>query len=197
VTAASLNILFVCHANLCRSPMAEHLFRRAIEARLGDDAGAVEVHSAGTDAWADQPMHPFAIGILREHGADVSDFRTRRLSPAAVTRADVVLTAAREQRASAVLMQPAAVKRTFTLPQFARLAGQVVTVGPLAAADPAERLRELVERIPMMRGQLPVPPAEHDEIADPARQPIETFRRCGTQIDRLVTDLAAIIVPRR
>ncbi|MCA2214065.1 arsenate reductase/protein-tyrosine-phosphatase family protein [Jidongwangia harbinensis] len=194
---ASLTVLFVCHANLCRSPMAEHLFRRAVDARLDDGAGAVEVQSAGTDAWADQPMHPFAIGILRERGADVSDFRTRRLNPAAVTRADVVLTAAREQRAAAVLMQPAAVKRTFTLPQFARLAGQVVAVGPLAATDPAGRLRELVERIPMMRGQLPAPPAGQDEIADPVRQPIEGFRRCGTEIDRLVTDLAAIIVPRR
>jgi protein-tyrosine phosphatase len=197
VTAVSPNILFVCHANLCRSPMAELLFRRAVDARLGDRAGIVEVHSAGTDAWADQPMHPFAIGILREHGADVSGFRTRRLNPAMVTRADVVLTATREQRAAAVLMQPAAVKRTFTLPQFARLAGRVLAVGPLAGAHPAERMRELIERIPMMRGQLPVPPAEHDEIADPVRQPIDTFRRCGTQIDRLVTDLAAIIAPHR
>lgn len=49
VPAVRLRVCFVCTGNICRSPMAEQVFR----ARLGDAglAGLVEVDSAGTDGW--------------------------------------------------------------------------------------------------------------------------------------------------
>ena len=60
-------ILVVCTGNVCRSPSAEGLLRRAFDDRLG--AGAVAVTSAGTAGWEGSP--PTA-------GVDRRDRRARR-----------------------------------------------------------------------------------------------------------------------
>ena len=74
-------ILFVCHANLCRSPMAESLTRSALADRLGAAAARVDVASAGTHAEPGMSMHPYAEHVLRERGApDPGRFRSRRVT---------------------------------------------------------------------------------------------------------------------
>src|SRR3569833_1823691 len=40
-------VTFVCTGNICRSPMAEHIFRRHVE----DEGLDVEVDSSGTGHW--------------------------------------------------------------------------------------------------------------------------------------------------
>ncbi|MET9350965.1 low molecular weight protein-tyrosine-phosphatase [Streptomyces termitum] len=60
-------VCFVCTGNICRSPMAEHVFRRRVEeAGLG---GVVEVDSAGTDGWHEgDGADPRTVAVLEEHG---------------------------------------------------------------------------------------------------------------------------------
>ncbi|GGJ91538.1 hypothetical protein GCM10010123_21680 [Pilimelia anulata] len=126
-------ILVVCRANLCRSPMAERLAAAALGPR-------VQVASAGTHARDDQPMHPHAAEVLRRAGLLDEGFRSRRLDPVLLHGADLVLTASRAERAACVRLVPAAVGRTFTLLQFARLAAALPhadrIAGPRAAAEP-------------------------------------------------------------
>lgn len=44
-----INVLFVCLGNICRSPMAEAIFKRLVEeAGLTDE---ITVDSAGTGSW--------------------------------------------------------------------------------------------------------------------------------------------------
>lgn len=66
-----LRILFVCSGNICRSPLAEALFKRqAEEAGLG---GRFEVDSAGThDYHEGQPADPRACRVGRRHGLAVT-----------------------------------------------------------------------------------------------------------------------------
>ncbi|MFE5968628.1 low molecular weight protein-tyrosine-phosphatase [Streptomyces sp. NPDC056463] len=60
-------VCFVCTGNICRSPMAESVFRaRVEEAGL---AGAVEVDSAGTGGWHEgDAADPRTVAVLEEHG---------------------------------------------------------------------------------------------------------------------------------
>jgi protein-tyrosine phosphatase len=61
------HIVFVCSGNICRSPMAELVFRaRLDDAGLGD---AVRVTSAGTGPWhAGEPADERARATLKAHG---------------------------------------------------------------------------------------------------------------------------------
>ena len=68
-------VLFVCHANMCRSPMAEYIARRLLAAH------PVTVASAGTDAVDGTPMHPYAIDLAAGTGADPTGFRAGKLRP--------------------------------------------------------------------------------------------------------------------
>ncbi|NJC81135.1 arsenate reductase/protein-tyrosine-phosphatase family protein [Planosporangium mesophilum] len=184
-TGDGFRMLIVCHANICRSPMVERLARQAFESRLGPAAKAVEISSAGTHARSDWAMHPNTEYVLREYGADVSDFASRRLTPDLVASADLVLAADREQRSACVTLVPSALRRTFTLKQFGRLAA-AVPAHRLAAGSPHERLAALRDEALIVRSEVPfVPPAE-DDLADPVREPIEAFAYCSQEISEVL-----------
>ncbi|MEW1749340.1 low molecular weight protein-tyrosine-phosphatase [Streptomyces angustmyceticus] len=64
---APFRICFVCTGNICRSPMAESVFR----ARLAEDGldGLVEVDSAGTGGWHEGAgADPRTVAVLRAGG---------------------------------------------------------------------------------------------------------------------------------
>ncbi|HKT02033.1 MAG TPA: low molecular weight phosphatase family protein [Rugosimonospora sp.] len=164
-------ILFVCHANICRSPMAERLARRTLGA---------DVSSAGTHAWHGAEMHEYTRQILAERGAGTTPHASRPLVPELLAAADLVLTMSRNQRAAAVTLLPAAARRTFTLRQFGRLAA---ATGP-GGGD----LRGLLDRVRGVREQ-PVGP-EHDELVDPVSGPVEGFRACADEIQRVLDVIA-------
>lgn len=66
-----MHVVFVCSGNICRSPVAEKVFARAVE-RAGL-AGRVTVSSAGTGAWhVGGPADDRAAALLVAHGYDVA-----------------------------------------------------------------------------------------------------------------------------
>lgn len=80
-------LLFVCTANICRSPVAEEIARM-----YGEERGwAVEVRSAGVHALADQPAAPNMIRAARELGGDISRHRSSPLTEEHVRWADRIL----------------------------------------------------------------------------------------------------------
>lgn len=88
-------ILFVCTGNICRSPLAEALLRRAVAERSLE----IEVSSAGTGAWENAPASEGAYLVAMEKGLDLSSHRARLLTRELVQQADLVLTMARHHRA--------------------------------------------------------------------------------------------------
>ena len=82
-----MKLLFVCTGNICRSPMAEVIARRLLEARGRPD---VVVGSAGTAAYEGSPASEGAYLIALEHGLDLSTHSARPLTVDLVAEADLV-----------------------------------------------------------------------------------------------------------
>jgi protein-tyrosine phosphatase len=201
------SVLFVCHANLCRSPMAERLAELAVARRLGapieptgtphtgtPHTGALRFASAGTHAAAGDPMHRHSVRTLFEYGASRRPFHTRRVCEALLTGADLVLTANREQRAHCVRLAPATLRRTFTLREFGRLCG---ATGPGSVPDgpPAERMRHLVRAAATARADFQPDAAQDDDLPDPVGQPLESFLSCAGTIWAAVAVMADRLIP--
>jgi protein-tyrosine phosphatase len=64
-----VRLLFVCHANMCRSPLAHGMFIHLAKER--GLAERFEVDSAGTWALEGVPPHPGSVAVAQEHGFDL------------------------------------------------------------------------------------------------------------------------------
>jgi protein-tyrosine-phosphatase len=89
-------ILFVCTGNICRSPLAEALLKRALHERGVEE---VTVESAGTGAWDGAPASEGAYLVALERGLDLSGHRARLLTRELVEDAAMIFTMARHHRA--------------------------------------------------------------------------------------------------
>jgi sulfate adenylyltransferase len=172
--AEPIRVLFVCTANICRSPYLELRARQL----LGPDSG-VEVSSAGTRGFDVEPVSDTMGAEFARHGTDSSAFRSRPLTGDLIDHADLVLTAEAEHRTWLLEDRPAAFRKTFTLGQFAASAG---------AADPALHGRDLIAALESRRVQAA---PEHD-IADPYRRGPEAAARAAVQMEELL----AVVVER-
>lgn len=83
-------ILFVCMGNICRSPMAEGVFRHlAAEAGIAD---GVTIDSAGTIGYHEgDPPDGRGMETARGHGVDLSAQRARRVVDQDFERFDYIL----------------------------------------------------------------------------------------------------------
>ena len=83
-------VLFVCHGNICRSPMAEAVFRHMLEERgLGErfavDSAAVSAEEIGN------PVYPEANRTLVAHGLPASNHHAWQLTRADYDRYDFLI----------------------------------------------------------------------------------------------------------
>lgn len=94
-TRPELRVLFVCTANICRSPLAEGLLRHRL--RMDGLAARVQVHSAGTAAMRGLRPDPRVIQMAAEQGVRLGRIRSRRLTTKILSRSDYVLVMDRSQ----------------------------------------------------------------------------------------------------
>lgn len=172
----AFEILLVCLGNVCRSPLAEHVLRMRIGELLPDGGdGAVHVSSAGVRALAGQPMDGNATAELRRLGGDASAFRARQLTSAIVERADLVLTATRALRSRVLEEAPRALKRTFTMREFATIVGSA-TFGE----QHLDGTEKVVATAASWRGSVTL---DDYDIADPIGRSAEFHRAVAEVVD--------------
>jgi RpiB/LacA/LacB family sugar-phosphate isomerase len=106
-------ILFVCTGNICRSPMAEGLFRHAVKGRTD-----YRVMSAGVGAIDGQSPSAHGVRALREIGIDISRQRSRMLTAEVVQQADYIFGMTHSHVDSINLLYPWAAEKTFLLREF-------------------------------------------------------------------------------
>ncbi|MDE7361860.1 MAG: low molecular weight phosphotyrosine protein phosphatase [Oscillospiraceae bacterium] len=84
-----MKILFVCHGNICRSPMAEYIMRDMCRKRGITD---VETASAATSTEElGNPVHRGTAGVLRRLGIDFSAKRARQITLADYAEYDLLI----------------------------------------------------------------------------------------------------------
>ncbi|TMQ01605.1 MAG: ribose 5-phosphate isomerase B [Verrucomicrobia bacterium] len=106
-------ILFVCTGNVCRSPMAEGIFRHAVKGR-----GDFRVLSAGVGAIEGQPPSAHAVQALAELGIDISQQRSRMLTAELVNQADYIFGMTHGDVDAVNLLYPQAAEKIFLLREF-------------------------------------------------------------------------------
>jgi low molecular weight protein-tyrosine phosphatase len=84
------SVLFVCLGNICRSPLAEGVFRAVAEAR--GQGGDVLIDSAGTGGWhAGSAPDPRSISIAARYGIDIAGQKARKICAADFERFNLIL----------------------------------------------------------------------------------------------------------
>ena len=158
-----MQVLVVCHANVCRSRVAEVLLAQRL-APLGATvvSAGVEVGDAPDDGLG---LCPSAAAYLRERGLTPTAYPPRELTAELVEQCDLVLTLDREVGGAVASLAPRARSRTFRLMWAATAATYVagfVAAGELppgaSPIDPAwdldARWRWLVAELDAARGHL-------------------------------------------
>ena len=161
-------ILFVCTANICRSPYLELRARQL----LGPDAG-VEVSSAGTHGFDASPVSDTMEAEFARWGTRVDGFRSRPATGEMIDAADVVLTAEAAHRTRLLEERPGAFRKVFTLGQF---------VASAEAADPSLHGRALLHALESRR----LPASPDLDLADPYRRGPEAARRAAVTMERML-----------
>jgi len=128
-------VLFVCVGNVCRSPLGERLLR----VRLPEDRFAVS--SAGVNALEGAPISPDTVVELTARGGRADGFVARRLVDDMLHEADLVLVATRQLRSRVLAETPSALRRTFTVREFAALLDEVDSDDPREIVAQAADLR--------------------------------------------------------
>ncbi len=75
-------IMFVCHGNICRSPMAEFIFRDMVKRKHLEDKFSVSSCATSTEEiWSDigNPVYPPAKAELAKHGLSCEGKRAVQL----------------------------------------------------------------------------------------------------------------------
>jgi protein-tyrosine phosphatase len=163
----SFTVLYVCTGNVCRSPMAELLFRGWVS----PDADIV-VASAGTDALVGHGIDRSSASALGQLGIDPSRHRARQFEAWMAADADLILTAERSHRDVVMTALPSAYKRTFTMKEFARTS-RYVSPGP-----PVQVIAE-VAGARHLDGQVA---EDDDNMPDPYRGLIAAARTIAQQV---------------
>lgn len=184
-----VRVLFVCTANICRSPMAAALFTAHARRR----GASPEVLSAGTDAgrasMPDRPP-PEVYEVMAPRGIDLHEHQSRALSEGVLLEADLVIGMARRHVQESVLLDPSCFTRAFTLKELVRRAG---SVGSPPTGDELARWVGVAHgdrtRVALARRDTA------DDIADPYGGPLTAYRECALELDELTMALATLLWP--
>jgi tRNA threonylcarbamoyl adenosine modification protein (Sua5/YciO/YrdC/YwlC family) len=108
---STVDIIFVCSSNTCRSPLAAEICKKQLAARLGCDTERLEmfgykIRSAGVMAPLEKPIRQEAVNLANELGFDLSRHISTPLVPRDLLCCDLILAMQQEHRDRIISFYP-------------------------------------------------------------------------------------------
>lgn len=150
--ASTKTILFVCTGNTCRSYMAEVISKNYLTG-LGANGYGIEVISAGTGVFADEPPTPEAKAVMLEQGMYMEEHSSRLITPELVKKADLILVMTQRHKSHIIKLVPEASEKVHLLMEYGFDCERNENNGP-----------------------------DNLDILDPFGQPLEYYRLCADQL---------------
>jgi protein-tyrosine phosphatase len=176
------DVVVLCTANICRSPMAAALLTR----RLAALGVTVPVRSAGMISSGDPP-HPEVITVMASYGLQIVSHRSRIVCAADLASASLVLAMARDNLRHAAIIEPGAWPQAFTLKELVRRGEEI---GPRLPGEPLPRWLSRVhagrQRTSLLGDSL------DDDVVDPAGGPLRAYAETASLLDHLVKRLTEL-----
>ena len=120
-----LSVLFVCHGNICRSPLAEAYFRSLVK----KDGRSMTVCSAGLETTPGKPADPRAKAVAIEHRLSLGEHTTTQVHMELLDQSDLILVMEMGQRDRIEALYPKSKGKVVLL-------GRFDSGGSLEIADP-------------------------------------------------------------
>ena len=178
-------VLLVCTANQCRSPLAGAVLSAAVKARSID----VEVETAGL-AGEGMPATDLTMTMAERRGLDLTNHRSGELSPDLLASADLILGMERLHVREAVVAVPSTWPRAFTLKEFVRRAG------PVGARPRGEPLVTWIARVHEGRERSDLLGASSvDDLADPTGGTVAEHEDTVEELEALLAQVVQLAWP--
>jgi len=179
----TFRVMFVCTGNICRSAVAEQVFR-AYYAGL-----PISFSSAGTAALVGSGMPIEAATISLERNGSPEQHAGRQLDKALVEDSDLVIALTREHRSEIVRTLPRANRFTFTLREMAILLESAASDDDFVLKrEPGDSLvtvlRKAIPAIAAERAYATHPADANDyDVIDPFRRSQDVYDQMAEEID--------------
>lgn len=100
-----MQVIFVCLGNICRSPMAEAMFRQMVEQAHLSKQITIDSAATSTEEEGNSP-HPGAQATMRRHGLDPAGLVSRPITQKDFTSANYIICMDDANKADLLKMAP-------------------------------------------------------------------------------------------
>lgn len=109
-----MKVMFICTGNICRSAMAEGMFRKMTE-NMND----IEVYSCGIYAETGDYATYNAVEAAKEYNTDISSHRATNIRESKIEEMDLILCATISHKQSVLYLYPDLKGKVFTMKEYA------------------------------------------------------------------------------
>jgi protein-tyrosine-phosphatase len=165
------SVLFVCHGNIIRSPMAAALMKRSLS---GVDH-QIFISSAGLHANPSREADHRALLVAREFGISLEDHRAQQLTSDMIRATDMIFVMDFLNEAELLGRYPWARQKVFLLGTYIKGAQTIEVADPYCgeATDVRccyETLQTIIHRL---AGVLFPPPPDHEKVSSPVERKLD------------------------